>query len=455
MSKLTDPKSSISDLAALISSLKTLKEVDIFDPYDKPPYRERSRRTRRWYYPEELFVALNRSGLRLRSWRWNGTFCADGPLWMKEVHTSTPFQSLRELSLTRFQAAVITESAEGEPTTEELLGSALAVLPNLKTLALETCTGLSNGFLSLLPKNLVSINVTNCRELTADALQAFLVTHGSHLEELTLNHNQSLDLSFLATLKQTTPRLEVLRMDMHYYNTLQLSSDNEPLYDVLLDESEIPSWPCTLKAIDLEFLRNWSSTAAVMFFTSLIDSAEELPWLQEIKITAIVDIDWRKRAEFRKEWTRRFQQVFARKWSPPNPALVSLKAFRDWKESPNYQHIAEDVEIADTDDVATTEENESRGTRRWNSHRLRSRRTRSGAYDENTDSEASSSDDVDDGSDSKAVKYVQGRCHTVVFRVDNSRPQEQIYDEEDFLDDEVSGDEDWDGNEVEDDGYAW
>jgi hypothetical protein len=42
-----------------------------------------------------------------------------------------------------------------------------------------------------------------------------------------------------------------------------------------------------------------------------------------------------------------------------------------------------------------------------------------------------------------------------VFRVDNSRPQEQIYDEEDFLDEEISGDEDWDGNDFEDDGYAW
>lgn len=463
MSRLTDPKSSTSDLVALVPSLKTLKEVDIFDPFDKPPYRERSRHSRKWYYPEELFAALKDSEVRLRSWRWIAPFCPDGPLWMKEVHTSPPFQSLRELNLTRFQPTAPAKSpksleeaapAEG-PTNEELLGSALTTLPNLKVLTLESCTGLGRSFLSLLPTTLVSLNITNCRELTAETLQAFLVTHGTHLEELILNHNQSLDLSFLVSLKQTTPRLEVLRMDLNYYSTLQLSSDNEPLYDVLLDESEIPTWPSTLRTIDLEFLRNWTSKAAVMFFESLIDSAEDLPWLQEIKITAIVDIDWRKRAEFRQEWTNCFQEVFARKWSPPNPALASLKAFREWKEA-NCPRVVEVVELAGPNDATATGDGDAPSTKTWNPRRLRSRRRVSGAYDENSDEEGSGSDDdSDEGTASKDIKYIQGRCHTVVFRVDNSRPQEQIYDEEDFLDDELSGDEDWNGNEVEDDGYAW
>jgi hypothetical protein len=186
-----------------------------------------------------------------------------------------------------------------------------------------------------------------------------------------------------------------------------------------------------------------------MFFTSLIDSAEELPWLQEIIITAIVDIGWRQRAEFREEWTRRFQQVFARKWSPPNPGLASLKAFREWKESPSYPDAPPTVDRSDADAATITEDTNL--ARKWNSRRLRERRTRSGAYEESTDSESAT---VHEPS-SEDIKYVQGRCHTVVFRVDNSRPQEQIYDEEDFLDEEISGDEDWDGNDFEDDGYAW
>jgi hypothetical protein len=52
---------------------------------------------------------------------------------------------------------------------------------------------------------------------------------------------------------------------------------------------------------------------------------------------------------------------------------------------------------------------------------------------------------------------VQGRCHSVVFRIDNLRPREEIYGEADFLDAEPSGDEEWNGNDNQDDegGYAW
>jgi len=53
---------------------------------------------------------------------------------------------------------------------------------------------------------------------------------------------------------------------------------------------------------------------------------------------------------------------------------------------------------------------------------------------------------------------VQGRCHTVIFRIDNFRPREEIFNEADFLDAEPSGDEEWNGNDNENDdggGYAW
>ena len=54
---------------------------------------------------------------------------------------------------------------------------------------------------------------------------------------------------------------------------------------------------------------------------------------------------------------------------------------------------------------------------------------------------------------------MQGRCHTVIFRIDNFRPREEIFNEADFLDAEPSGDEEWNGNEDDDNdnggGYAW
>lgn len=463
MSKLTNPTDSPADLLALVSSLKTLREVDIFDPYDKPPYRARAKNGRRWSYPDDLFEALERSQLRLRSWRWNGVNLQRDYHWMKTIHSQNSFQSLRELTLTNHFTRPPTKTDEDEvitPSLEEILGTALAALPNLKSLTFETCSIVNDVLLSSLPKDLRSLVITNCRDLTSPPLRSFLSTHGNHLEELVLNHNQSLDLSFLVDLKQFCPRLEVLRIDMNYYSSLFLTSDNEPLYDALILESEIPSWPSSLQVIDLEYLRNWSPDAAIAFFTSLIDASGELLALREIVLTAMVDVDWRLRAKFRKDWTARFQQVFARRPLPPDQNLASLRAFREAGVSqvttPNLEPgtplclpetQASSAQLTSDDDTPLRRQSPRDGDEKWDTKRLRSRATTK---------EVSPSDDelgFDDSADA-----TQGLCHTVLFRIDNSRPQEQIYHEQDFLDDEVSGDEDWNGNnDAVDDGggYAW
>ncbi|CAO2648231.1 Nn.00g074980.m01.CDS01 [Neocucurbitaria sp. VM-36] len=479
MTALTDPAHSVADLAALVQSLTTLREIDIFDPIDRPPFRDRLRRLRRWVYPPELFEALRQTELRLRSWRWNRTFCDEGPLWMKTIHSDAAFQSLRELAFTKFHPEPSHEEREkredlqGQPTTEELLASALAVLPHLRSLSFETCGVVSGRLLPLLPNNLISLNITNCGELLSDALQAFLASHGAQLEELVLNHNQSLSMSFLVNLKRACPKLEVLRMDTTYYSSLAMSSDNEPLYDTLLGESEMPSWPSSLRVIDMEYLRNWNSTSATNFFSSLIEAAEELPWLREITIMAMVDTDWRQRAEFRMKWSAKFKKVFARKWVAPSPHLASLRAFREWQappkdeekndsfieglstQMPNGTEGARTADESDSD-APLIPSREQRGEDRWGSKRLRLRFKAATSYDEASGSEVESGDGEVTSDDTDDV-FVQGRCHTVIFRIDNFRPREEIYDEADFLDAEPSGDEEWNGNEDNDDegGYAW
>ncbi|KAF1835212.1 hypothetical protein BDW02DRAFT_568225 [Decorospora gaudefroyi] len=480
MTALTDPTNSVTDLVGLVRSLKTLREIDIIDPMDRPPFRARLRRLRRWVYPNQLFEALRQSSLRLRSWRWNQTFCSQGPLWIKTIHTDAAFQSLRELTFTKFHPEADREDADApqdEPTTEELLASALAVLPKLRTLSFETCGVVSGRLLPLLPTNLVCLSITNCGELLSDALQAFLATHGTHLEELVLNHNQALDMSFLPDLKCSCPKLEVLRMDTTYYSSLAMSSDNEPLYDRLLGENEIPTWPSTLRTIDLEYLRNWNSTSANNFFNSLIDAAEDLPWLQEITIIAMVDTDWRQRAEFRQKWSAKFKRVFARKWEATDPRLASLRAFREWKarvgeegEEAKVDSFIADVpeELHEKAEAVTVNEDSdsdvpllpSRTQRQyegWGSSRLRSRSKAATSYGEESDDEAVSEQET--ASDAEKEVFVQGRCHTVIFRIDNSRPREEMLNEADFLDAEPSGDEEWNGNEDNDNeeggGYAW
>lgn len=483
MLALTDHHNSVADLAALIRSLTTLREIDIFDPVDRPPFRERMRRLRRWVYPPELFEALRQSSLRLRSWRWNSRFCSQGPLWMKDIHGDTAFQSLRDLTLTKFHPVEVREDRDeredvvGQPTTEELVASALATLPNLKSLSFETCGIVSDRLLPLLPANLVSLNITNCGELLSDSLQAFLATHGSQLRDLVLNHNQALDMSFLVDLKQSCPKLELLRMDMTYYSSLSMSSDNEPLYETLLGEMERPTWPSTLRSIDLEYLRKWNSTAATNFFGSLIDAAEELPSLREIVIIAMVNTDWRQRAEFRRKWTDRFREVFAQKCQPPSPHLASLRAYREWKaqgadtteETEKNDSLIEDVckdahptpsdtESDSDSDVPLLQSRKQKQDDKWGSRRLRSRGKVHANYDESSGEERETETNSEDDAPSDAgARFVQGRCHTVLFRIDNFRPREEIYGEADFLDAEPSGDEEWNGNDdhFDEGGYAW
>ena len=260
-------------------------------------------------------------------------------------------------------------------------------------------------------------------------------------------------------------------MDTTYYSSLVMSSDNEPLYESLLRENEVPTWPTTLRTLDMQYLRKWDSRAASNFFQSLIDSAEELPNLQDLTIIAMVDTDWRQRAEFRRKWSATFQAIFARKWEPPNPHLASLKAYRLWKENNISEAQVEGEEKVDSfiegvsEELAKpqiAEEGDSdaplmsrykKQGEQWGSTRLRSRVKANASYDD--ESEVSQSEQ--EAENEEKTSFVQGRCHTVIFRIDNFRPREEIYAEADFLDAEPSGDDEWNGNdEANDEGdYAW
>lgn len=498
MSALTDVASSVVDLSSLVSSLTTLKEIDIFDPLDRPPYREHLKRRRPWTYPLELFDALRQTDLRLQSWRWHSAYCAEGLPWIREIHADQAFQSLRDVTFVKFNFDEKRKEDAMGPTTEELLAAAINSLPKLQSLAFESCTAVHADLLSLLPATLLSLSITNCIYLTSDALHAFLSTHGRHLEDLILNHNQSLDLSFLTSLAHDCPRLEVLKMDLNYYSSLALSSDNEPLYDWLLGLDEVPTWPSSLRTIDLQHLRKWGADSATNFFQSLIDSAAKLPYLRELRILAMVDMDWRQRADFRRTWAARFEKVFAWRGEAPNTHLASLRAYREWKEKASGEDAERNDSLLDiaADDcgkdgkegaeVIDESESESEtdsdihvarcnigrrprepNTEAWNPKRLRSRAATATNYDETSDHEDGSDPDppklaADPPADTQPVEdedeppFLQSRCHTVLCRIDNLRPREEMFDEADFLDEERSGDEEWDADadEVEE-GYAW
>jgi hypothetical protein len=169
----------------------------------------------------------------------------------------------------------------------------------------------------LLPRNLRNLELINCWNIKAEEFADFLLTHGSQLRCLTLNHNQSLSLSFLPVLGTACPKLQVFRMNLAYFQLHSTYRDSDPLYDLLLLPEQVPVWPSTLQIIELIQLRQWQTEAAEMFFQSLLDSAADLPDLRRLTIQAILNIGWRDRASFRDKWIGSLDRVFKRVSSPP------------------------------------------------------------------------------------------------------------------------------------------
>ncbi|OJD31523.1 uncharacterized protein BKCO1_470001 [Diplodia corticola] len=497
------------EIGDLVPFVPQLTELSIVHPQDRPPFRTLNR-PGRWHYSQALFTSLAASKIRLKSWNWNSNFRSrDHDLfWMGGVHQLEAFQRLEHLSLFNFgpeSFAVVTNDGTDNRgrSSKQVLADNLALLPELKSLSFESCQVLDGDFLPLLKENLQHLAVINCHHVTSEVLRNFLVSHGTQLESLILNHNQALDISFLPDLKRTCPRLEVLKMDLNYFDSHDTFRDSEPKYIDLLKDDEIPSWPATLQIIELNQLRQWTSEAAENFFSSLLDSAEELPDLRRLVLKAILNIGWRDRATFRDKWIGRLQRVFLRKSSPPNPHFMSGKRWRMLKESTlptpdnsptkvvrRLRHVAVTPRARDKAPLQPTGEDAHSGDENPDdssapaARRLRPRRavaTNSGADGTSTSPSLSPSEaehssleeegdqhpTSDDGGGTAAAsskdwkrspeKFIQGMCEVVDIRIDNLRPREEQFNENDFLDSEVSGDEDWNGedNFVANDGYAW
>ncbi|EON61712.1 hypothetical protein W97_00928 [Coniosporium apollinis CBS 100218] len=489
----TAPGMGLFDLGALIPHLSQLSEIDIFDPTHRPPYR-RNAPAQRWHYSESLFSSLETSEVRLKAWTWESSMMdRDWASSEMRMHEKPYFQTLERLALRNFQAKSKRTKNGAAGTHEEQLAAALKYLPRLKSLSFESSSIITDKFLPLLPAGLDTLHIINCNDFASEGLHTFLSLQGQQLKELVLNHNQALDIAFLSDLGITCPNLEILRMDLNYYNSHSTSHDSDPKYIDLLKPDEVPSWPSTLRTLELMHLRKWTSEAAKTFFASLIDSAERLPDLRRLVIHAILNISWRDRAGFRDFWLGRLSKVFLRKSPPPNPHLMSLKAFRLWRQSQEggthlragesrtrpiaSTDLSERTSpavvirrraILDSDDDAPvihkrrtptqinkksslpTPEANTDEESSWHKRRLRPRT--------NTYMETASSDD-DSPSETGADEdiFIQGLCEVVDLRIDNLRPRDTLFREVDFLDEEASGDEDWNGNdEIPGSGdYAW
>ncbi|KFX93299.1 hypothetical protein V490_04912 [Pseudogymnoascus sp. VKM F-3557] len=545
--------SGVLDLYGLVFHTPRLVDLEIYHQKDLSPYRELDE-TIKWNYPPQLFEALakNVDGVptRLQSWRWSSRMVSKHPnpendlRRIIELHQTPTFKGLLKVAFVNYQAPVRPKKITAEfvaPEHEKLLAEALAHLPTLEHVIFEASSLLNHKLLLSLPSNLKHLDIIACSELASDDMAEFLVTHGRQLRTLTLNHNQSLSLSFLTILGSACPHLISLQMNLTYYNLHATFKDSEPFFDQLLLVNEVPTWPSTLQTLELIQLRKWEVDAAEVFFRSLLDSAGALPHLRTLVIKAILDtISWRDRGGFRDRWQKAFERVFKRQPAPPNPHLRSMGAYTAHKKQlvgqPNSQQTV--IDLSDDDlpmsrsprkprqKVDEDEEPAKRTLRSANPPPKRRRvlkrlsyresssepeatplsdqsppptpksrraerelatlRSTAGFHgakspsmssrlpsltsDAHTSSGASDSDDAplmhrkrggNSGKDKEKEKpkkeIVQGMCEVVDFKIDNLRPTENQFREEDFLDSEPEGDEDWDGTNEGGggDGYAW
>ena len=302
------------DLGDLICYTPQIRGVRIHLMTDLPiNHKTPSRTGPKALYSQSIFAALQSKQIRLKEWIWNALmigkrFCGSK---LVDVHKTSSFQSLQDLTFINYDA---TSSSEGE------LAMALNALPCLKRLSFKASNILNARLLPLLPPHLERLEIMNCSELRSDIFTAFLTEHGEYILELLLDHNKSLNLSFLASLASSCPRIQELRINLRFYNTHFTFQNSEPKFDCLLLAHERPAWPQTLRRLELFHLRKWNLETAEVFFSSLVDSALQLSSLRYLDIKASLgESGWRDRVHFRDKWVARLQHTFLRLSPEPRP----------------------------------------------------------------------------------------------------------------------------------------
>ncbi|KAK0651367.1 hypothetical protein B0T16DRAFT_77765 [Cercophora newfieldiana] len=492
------------DFKTLIACLPRLQVVDFSHGKDLPPFRSLDD-SLRWQYPDSLFEALNgmrprQAGededaqpVRLIGWRWNRRMMGldTSPSRVKTLHSTPTFANLKKLGLVNYQVPSLRHP--GKTVSPELsaldtayiqeLAEAICLLQNLEYLSVESSTVVNDEFLSLLPKSLRFLELVNCWEVGGEDFATYLLSHGQKLEEINLRHNQSLSLAFLTVLGTACPNLQSLCVDLKNYNHHEFYNDSEPNYAAVLTVDQVPVWPESLQRVELRNMKKWSAEAAEMLLQSLVDSAPNLPHLRELDIKTMLDIPFRQRSALRDKWEAKLKRVFLRKEEDPKPLFTlrplppvkdDAEASRTIKKSPRKRArilTESESETRRSSRIAALPSNpssrdssivrDSRGARA----RPIYAEVDTDADDEDNEEEASDEtgkSDAEDGTSPSAgereEEFRHGMCDKVEIQLDNQKIAEVTWQMDDFLDEEASdnpSDEDWDGDQEADTGYAW
>lgn len=495
-----DADCTAANIAELISLTPQLRGLRVHYIGDQIPWRRAVSTGLKFkgVYPQSIFQSLQTHHIMLQDWIWNSVLMNNKPLLptLTDIHSSYPFQSLQSLAFINFN---------GLNYGEEEIAKAINTLPQLKRLSFKTSLLVDKKLLLLLPNQLESIELISCPSINSEIISLFLTSHGKNIRQLILNHNSSLNLSFLTELAVTCPRVEYLGINLR----------TRPKFESLLFLNETPAWPASLQHLELFHLRKWSMEIANMFLTSLVDSAASLSNLRRLEIKASLgESGWRDRVMFRDKWIARLKEVFLRVSPPPTPHSYSIDAFykhkyglmhsdttvpntnvmspglayhtrKDPTPGKRFCHIEINPDTSNRHDNGSNNERKSTqaGNRRSkriklqvNSHQhppprksvasRRQTRRKKRSEDSSASEDSAIDDTVEKDSDDEKTSsrdgnerdfHIQGMCDVVNILIDNLRPTEDHFNENDFLDKEVSGDEDWNGDEshITEGRYAW
>ena len=215
-------------------------------------------------------------------------------------------------------------------------------------------------------------------------------------------------------------------MNLSYYRHHESVDDDDPMYEVAMEPDQIPTWPASLRKLQIEHVRQWTSEAALAFLQSLVDQAENLPDLRYLVFKTILDIPWQERATMRREWRAKIEKIYLRPYQAPieNTTIV--------REEPSAQ---------------TTEMEDSEATPRKRRRTKPSPSRRSGRLaSQDARRESDEADDIE-------VPFVQGLCNIVNIVLDNGKPRELQFGMQDFLSEESESEEEWNADREDEDDF--
>lgn len=282
------------------------------------------------------------------------------------------------------------------------LVAGLEALTSLSHLVLEDCGVANKSLLQRLPKGILRLELIDCPQLVTRDLMSFLRRGGARLTHLVLLDNAGIKPRFLVCLGSDCPQLEELRVRFARSGTRKRFLEGS----VLQRPGHWPTWPESMRSLELDNVCGPGSDTTENLFQSLVDSAPRLLQLRRIVIKTTLDLPWRARAVIRHEWQEKLQRAFLRRWTPP--AFVTAQKSRT-SSAPSHLSYAEPA---------------TRQSRRL--------------------AAAQPSQPLLATESTAQVEFVQGLCDVVSVTLDNQKPAERRFVMDDFVDSErEDSDKEW------------